>query len=628
MKCRQVVRLLVITCVCVCFTSYVFSQDRSNPKETFQEAESFFLYEEFTDALPLYAKLKVNLPNNYNLDYKIGRCYLNIPYEKERAIEYLENATKHMTAASKEASLKEVNAPLDALFYLGDAYRINNQLEKAIQTYQEFKTHSTDVVYDFSLVDHQIAACQRALVMEKNPVDMKSINLGNVINSRFSETNPVVTPDETMIVYAARLPFYQALFYSRKVNGVWTASVNMIPELGIDGDCFPTSISPDGTELYLYRSDSFLGDLYVTNFKNGKWTKIRKLNDNINTKYWESHACISPDGKTLYFTSNRKGGYGGLDIYKTTRLSTSNDNWGVAENLGPVINSKYNDDTPFITEDGKRMYFSSFGHETMGGFDIFYSDMKSDGTWGKPVNMGYPINTTDDELFFQPIKDGSIAYTSKCQSKNFGRFDIYRYEIKLEKPVQMCTVKGTIKLSAATTLYIKVYSVTKKDTLLKLTSSTGDFSFEALPGNYELHLDCKGCQSQVIPFTVDKNTKELKDISAVMQSAVRNTTTLTDISKVEVADAANKADDSRTGKDITLGIESSKDTVALVDSVKNTTTKTQTSGVVKKSDRESVSTRNLWTTRLVVSISGILAMALVWLILIIMRRRKNENKTT
>ncbi|HEY4789066.1 MAG TPA: tetratricopeptide repeat protein, partial [Bacteroidales bacterium] len=388
MKVRQINRLLFLFLIFSCYLVKLSAQDKSNPKETFSEAESFFLFEEYLDALPLYIKLKDEFPNNYNLDYKIGRCYLNMPYEKTKAITFLETAVDNISIVSRDNTLKEQKAPLDALFYLGDAYRINNQLERAIQTYNDFKKRTTDKIFDFTLVDDEIKACRLALILEKRPVTVVTVNLGEIVNTRFSESNPVVTPDETMIVYAAKLPFYQAMFYSKRENGRWSTPVNMIPELGIDGDCFPTSISPDGTELYLYRSNEYLGDLYVTNFKNGKWGKIRKLNGNINTKYWESHACISSDGKTLYFTSNRKGGYGGLDIYKTSRTSTTNDDWGPAQNLGPVINSSYNDDTPFITADGKRLYFSSFGHETMGGYDIFYSDFNADGTWGKPVNMG------------------------------------------------------------------------------------------------------------------------------------------------------------------------------------------------------------------------------------------------
>lgn len=502
--------LIILLLFCLMCVS-VLGQTKLNLKETFTEAESYFLYEEYADALPLYIKLKEQIPDNYNLSYKIGRCYLNLPYEKQKSIAFLEDAVKYNSGKPGVTSLHELRAPSDALFYLGDAYRVNNQLEKAIQAYQRFKEKASNATYDLELVDHQIKSCQRALTMEKRPIMVKMVNLGEVINTRFSETNPVITADETMIVYATRLPFYQAMFYSKKVNGRWTDPVNMIPELGVDGDCFPTCISRDGQELFLYRSDQFRGDLYVTNYTNGHWTKIYKLNSNINTKYFESHACISPDGKTLYFTSNRNGGYGGLDIYKSTRISTTTDDWGPAVNLGPAINSEYNEDSPFLTEDGKRMFFSSFGHETLGGYDIFYSDLKDDGTWGEPVNLGYPINTPDDEVFYNPLKDGSVGYMARFEPQGFGKFDIYRFDVRLNSSKSL--VIGSVKIPANINgdIYLALYDKDKKDTVLRLTTSNGKFSFEVYPGEYDLTVKCNGCQPQVIALSVPQGTIQ-KDI--------------------------------------------------------------------------------------------------------------------
>jgi tetratricopeptide (TPR) repeat protein len=438
-------RFLLVNLGLYILINHTFSQENSNLKELFLEAESYFLYEEYLDAIPIYTKLKEQSPDNYNLDYKIGRCYLSIPFERSKAIVYLERAAKNILPDYKKDNLKETKAPPDALFYLGDAYRINNLLDKAIDTYKKFKKLASETIYDFKLVDHQITCCERAKELMKRKVDVTFTNLGELINTRFADTNPVVSEDETMLVYASMLPFYQALFYSKKVDGKWTAPINMIPELGVDGDCFPTSLSPDGNELYLYRSNEFQGDLYVTNFNDGKWSKIRKLNDNINTKYWESHACISHDGKTLYFTSNRKGGNGGLDIYKSER--TSDDNWGPAQNLGAVINSSYNEETPFIVNNDKRLYFSSFGHDNMGGYDIFYSDLNSDGTWTQPVNVGFPINSTDDDIFFNPLRNGTVAYMARFDTKGLGREDIFRLQISMEDNVPVLPVNQKIHVS-------------------------------------------------------------------------------------------------------------------------------------------------------------------------------------
>jgi len=635
MKVRQIISLLVFVLLYFCLAFQLQAQDKSNPKETFAEAESYFLFEEYAEALPLYVKLKETIPNNYNLDYKIGRCYLNLPYEREKSIDYLESAVKHISLLSKETTIKEERAPLDALFYLGDAYRINNQLEKAIQTYREFKERTTNKIFDFTLVDDEIKACQLAMIMEKRPIKVTSVNLGDIINTRFSETNPVVTPDENMIVFAAKLPFYQAMFYSKKENGKWSMPINMIPELGIDGDCFPTSISSNGSELYMYRSNEYLGDLYVTNYKDGKWTKIRKLNNNINTKYWESHACISSDGKTLYFTSNRTGGFGGLDIYKSTRFSIYTDEWGPAQNLGSVINSNYNEDTPFITSDGKRLYFSSFGHETMGGYDIFYSDLNDDGTWCKPVNIGYPINSTDDELFFNPIKDGSVAYMAKYDPKGFGRFDIFRYEIASDKLIQKYLIKGNIQLpnNISGIIYLALYDKLKKDTVLRMSAPTDNFSFQTVSGDYDLHLSSKDCKPQVVALTIPKgyNDKSLtiatmmqplvKDVSPEPVSIVSNilkTSKPSDVRNVSVK-ALKSVDSNRKETKKEEEVSQQQDTS------KEQAKSAIASDTLKKPSVSSTSGAGSLLKLPYIAISGILVVLLIFIFMIIKRSRKKKE---
>ena len=152
----------------------------------------------------------------------------------------------------------------------------------------------------------------------------------------------------------------------------------------------------------------------------------RKAKYNINTSANESHACISDDGLTLYFTSNREGGYGGYDIYKSE--IDSKGKWGPAVNLGPEINTIFDETTPFITEDGKTLYFSSKGHFNIGGFDIF-SAKKNGDSWSKPENLGFPFNTTDDDIFFFPLKNGSIAYYSKYKETGYGENDIFKIQI-------------------------------------------------------------------------------------------------------------------------------------------------------------------------------------------------------
>ena len=168
-----------------------------------------------------------------------------------------------------------------------------------------------------------------------------------------------------------------ALFFSKKERGKWQKPFDITAELYAGDDCSSCSLNADGTELFLYKTDTYDGALYSSNFVNGNWTPIKKLNGFINTKYYESHAAVSADGKKLYFTSNREGGQGSLDIYVSEKDSTGD--WGPAVNLGTMINTPFNEDTPFITENNSELFFSSEGHNTMGGYDNFKSQKTGTG---------------------------------------------------------------------------------------------------------------------------------------------------------------------------------------------------------------------------------------------------------
>lgn len=388
------------------------------------------------DALYDYLEVyKKGFEDNANINYRIGICYLHIPGQKDKSIPYLVKAIQNTTTKYKEGELRETKAPIDAVLYLGNAYRINNKLDKAIDTYKKYKDLAQD--YDKNGVEFankQIEACQIAKEFMDDPVQFTKTNLGPVINNSSSNFKAVVSGDGNTLLYMNELPFYDAVYYSKKVNDEWSEPVNITPEIQSDGNQYVCSVSFDGTQLYLSREDNFNSDIYYSKFVEGRWTKSVPLNNNINTKYWESHASISKDGKTLYFTSNRKGGAGEMDIYKS---KLGNDGqWGEAINLGNNINTILNEDTPFITEDGKSLYFSSQAHKGMGGYDIFVSHLDSSGTWSTPENLGYPINTTDDDLFFYPWDNGKYAYMALFSDDGYGKEDIYRLKMVSEEVIE------------------------------------------------------------------------------------------------------------------------------------------------------------------------------------------------
>ncbi len=496
---------------------------RAEIKQKFVEGNSFFLFEEYSDALPYYLELLKIYPDNNNLNYRVGICYLNIPGQKDKSIAYLEKAVKDISPKYRENSIREVHAPMDAWFYLGNAYRVNNKLDKALEAYQYFLDHLDPKKYEKKVVEDQIQACNNAKKLESQPMYLAEKDLQKPINSRFSDYRPAVSGDEKVLVFTRKLPFYDAVFFTKKENGVWTPPLNLTPELGIDQDFYSASLSFDGKTLYLYKNDEYDGNIYVSKFDGQNWSKVIRLNDNINTKYWESHACVTKDGKTLYFTSNRKGGFGGLDIYVSKRDSTGD--WGPAVNLGPVINSPYNEETPFISEDGKTLFFSSRGHYNMGGYDIFYSNLLDNGEWTPPLNMGYPINTTDDDVFYQPVGEGYYAYISKFSSQGQGNMDIFRIEIFSAEHPRKFRIKGTITTRDIPisvnndNINISLLSKDMADTLqLTHPDSVGNYDLTTFAGEYNLAVGSEGFKTTVYPLSLPNSLD--KEVITMPQTAM------------------------------------------------------------------------------------------------------------
>jgi hypothetical protein len=482
--------------------SDLISQSKEELRNNFYDAESWILFEAYQDALPLYQQLARKYPDNSNFKYRIGQCYMNIPGEKARAVKYLEDAIKNINPKYKEGKFNETGAPYDALYYLANAYRINNQVDNALRAYELFRKNLNPEVYDTTIVNLQIQSCRNAKELMRMPLFIKQKNLGNVINSYNNDFNPVVSDKEDLLVFSRSQAFYDAILYSTKVNGVWTEPMNMNEMLKVDRDLFPTSLSKDGKDLYLYSSADYDGIIFTTRFENGTWSPLVKLNDNINTKYWESHATISHDNKKLYFTSNRKGTIGGLDIYVSARDSIGD--WGPAINLGPVINTPYNEESPFLSEDDKTLFFSSRGHFNMGGYDIFYSTLLPNGEWSVPLNVGYPLNSPDDDVFFKPLNQGYEGYMAKEIAGGFGKQDIYRIEIFSNDHPRKFFVRGMVKIADLINNMndsVKVSAMNIKNpnqTIIVYSNpNTGEYEFQLPQGDYQITYEGDGGEKVV-----------------------------------------------------------------------------------------------------------------------------------
>jgi len=474
----------------------VIAQPAEEKKKIFEKAETYFLYEEYDLANNLYMQLET--PNNLNIKYKIGTCYLNIPGEKEKSIPYLEEAVKNASYDAKPESFKEKRAPLDAYFYLAKAYMINNDLEKGLQTLLTFKklaeeTNSKGGMKNLDYIDQQIEACNNAIEFKAKPVNFSKKLLGGDFREGSINDNPAVSYDGNTIVYTERSGKVNSLFFTKKVRGKWQKPFEITAELNAGEDCSSCSLNNDGTELYLYKIDNYDGALYSSNYINGNWTPIKKLNRFINTKYYESHAAVSADGKKLYFTSNREGGQGSLDIYVSEKDSTGD--WGPAVNLGTSINTRYNEDTPFITQNNAELYFSSEGHNTMGGYDNFKSQKTGSG-WKTPENLGYPINTTDDDKFFQPVSNGSYAFYS--MTTGYKKKEIFYMSLGNDVN-KLLEIEGKLSLRDTTVEFNNNYKIYLMDKLSGDTLDvgypnklTGLYGFAVFPGEFRLDYTAPG----------------------------------------------------------------------------------------------------------------------------------------
>ncbi|MGM0528898.1 MAG: TolB family protein [Bacteroidota bacterium] len=457
--------------------------------EIFVEAESHYLFSEYELANPLYLILDDYMAGNANIKFKIGNCYLHIPDEKTKAIPYLQEAVQNASYDAKPESFRETRAPLEAYFALASAYRINYEFQKALETYVELKKLMTEeqMLRNADFIDQQINACHNALSFLDYPVRFDKQNLGPDINLGSMNVYPAISGDGNTLVYTEKRGLENTIYYLKKEEGEWGTPVEITSQLGGERDIASNSLNMNGTELYLYKNDNFDGNIYVSYLENGSWSEIKKLNRNINTRFYESHACISPGGNKLYFTSNRPGGEGGLDIYISEK--NSKGQWGKAKNIGPVINTAFNEDAPFISNDGTVLYFSSEGHKNMGGYDIFSSKYLGD-AWGSPTNVGYPINTPDNDLFFNPVNNGQNAYYS--MTDGYKEKDIFYLDIK-EKLIPTYEIKGIVSLSDTTVEFddnytVLLFSETVKDTIdiAYPNKTTGYYSFRVEPDDYSI----------------------------------------------------------------------------------------------------------------------------------------------
>ncbi|WP_340153835.1 OmpA family protein [uncultured Marivirga sp.] len=392
-----------------------------------------------TLALEYYKVAAEGDPNNVKANYLAGDTYLQTT-EKSKATQYL------LRAYQLDSDYK-----FDMLYKIGQAYQYGYEFDNAIEYYRKYKQklesntgYSGSDKTPMSFVERRIEECITGKNLMEDPVNYSITNVGTAINSELWDYAPVVNSDQTVMIFTSRRGpnegnlnenvfednfFYEDIFISKKSGGKWQAAENIGPVVNTKYHDSNLGFSPDGKTLYIY-SDEGNGDIYFTNnLSEDTWSEPVSLSDNINSSgYNEKSVSQSADGNTLFFASNRPGGFGGFDIYFSTK--NRKGEWGASKNLGKVINTEGDEDGPFIQFDGKTLYFSSTAHNGMGGFDIFKSEYDSaSNEWSIPENMGYPLNSPDDDIYFVMTKDGKTGYYATVREEGMGYNDIYKVTI-------------------------------------------------------------------------------------------------------------------------------------------------------------------------------------------------------
>ncbi|MBR4647556.1 MAG: OmpA family protein [Bacteroidales bacterium] len=353
-----------------------------------------------------------------------------------------------------------IGEPDPMLYYIaGNEGAKCGAYEYALKTLQLFMQKG--IQYSEILPDAQktIANCKFAIESMKNPRSFELVNMGASVNSEWDEYLAALTADDEQIVFTVKRPRDKGtvcafclneedLYYSSKSFGAWLPREELGTPVKTGYNEGAQCLSPDGKYLLYTMCDADFGmgscDLYWSKRIGDRWSRPRNFGAPVNTSVWESQPSMAADGMTVYFASSRPGGFGGMDIWKTTM--TSEGEFSVPENLGPTINTPGDDAAPFIHSDGRTLYFASNGRVGMGGYDLYYSTLQTDGTWSEPTDMGFPINSPADEINIFINASGTVAYIASDKDGGYGGLDLYSFELDDQlRPNPVTYIKGHVK---------------------------------------------------------------------------------------------------------------------------------------------------------------------------------------
>ena len=490
-----------------CFSGYnSIAQTNTKYSESMLEVNEYLLANEFNEALPILKGLIDAGYQNGNVDFKLGMCYLNSYKDRQKAISYFKDAAKSLSENYSDENGTEKNAPLRTLLFLGDAYRLENLFKEAEDAYRKYLTMVISIPIERELATKRLDECHVARILIKNPIQASFSNPGNSRNSGLSDFNACLSGDGKVMVFTRRLKFYDAVFYCTKTGSGWSEPENITTEIGSDGEFHPTGLSIDGSRMLLMSFTALNGyDLYESVRLSSKWSKVHGLAQ-LNSPYHDIDAVYAPDGKSVLFSSNRKNGIGGYDIYSSTM--GKDGSFLLPQNIGSPVNTGWDEKSPSLLNSGNTLLFSSERKPGMGGLDIFYSNKNSDNSWGLVFNIGYPVNSTDNDKGLQFSFSGKDGIISRHDKQGFAEIDILEVKVTDFSKFRLVPLHGEIIVnekreytSKGTSFFL--IDQTLRDTVTEITESdSGRFNVDLYPGKFELVMSNPTQKSSSQPFII------------------------------------------------------------------------------------------------------------------------------
>jgi hypothetical protein len=459
-------------------------------EELLMESSNLLEVGYYAAAERLIDKILTTETNNNNVNYRKGFILSEAKQNYSDAIPYLEKAKSSAVKNYDATSKNETGAPLDVYYFLAKCYHRTGNVTKARENYNQFlstASNKTEIYDRTNVALLQLEEAERLAQNKKRNVEV--VNIGNAVNTGAPEYSPVISFDGSALYFTSRRKwengddkierdptsdFYPEDIYVSYKNGnnEWTEPVRL-DFCGEDQNEASVSVSPNERKIYVYQDIVGNGDMFYSEFRNNKFGKIVHYeNKDVNTeKFWETHCIVTPDGKNIYFASQREGGYGGRDLYRLVKLPDGT--WSQPQNLGPTINTQFDEDAPFMSIDNKTLYFASNGPKSIGGFDIFVSIIDRDNQWTDPINLGFPINSYDDDLFYTETIDGRQGFITSKRSDTYGDKDIYQINNDYLNRKYGHILKGNI------------------------TTKSGD----PLPEDIVISLKCTNCESDIHDLT-------------------------------------------------------------------------------------------------------------------------------